>query len=112
MELGERIKILLKRKGMSQNELARKAGLSSSGMSTILKGAYDPRLSSLVAIAQALDCRVVDLIEDEAPQRGERLSAGERHLLETWRSSDEIGREDALALLERHAIKGKEVAAS
>jgi len=112
MELSEQIKIRLKRKKMTQNELARRAGLSKSGMSTIATGAYDPRLSNLIAIARVLDCSVGELLGETTSQTSKYVTDAEWHLLETWRTSDEVGREDALALLERHAIKEKEAAAS
>ena len=64
MGLGDQIRIRLKASGMAQNELARRAGLSSSGMSTIINGAYDPRLSSLRMIAAELHCTVGDLLEE------------------------------------------------
>ena len=65
MALGEQIRMRLKKKGISQNELARKAGISSSGMSTIINGAYDPRLGNLQMIASALDCTVGDLLDEK-----------------------------------------------
>lgn len=64
MGLGDQIRIRLKASGMAQNELARRAGLSSSGMSTIINGAFDPRLSSLRMIAAELHCTVGDLLEE------------------------------------------------
>ena len=64
MGLGDQIRIRLKAAGIAQNELARRAGLSSSGMSTIINGAYDPRLSSLRMIAAELHCTVGDLLEE------------------------------------------------
>ena len=65
MTIGEKIKQRLKEKGMSQNELARRAGLSSSGVSTIINGTFEPRMDNLRQIAQVLDCQPGDLIDDE-----------------------------------------------
>lgn len=65
MTIGEKIKQRLKEKGMSQNELARRAGLSSSGISTIISGSFEPRMDNLRQIAQALDCQPSDLLDDE-----------------------------------------------
>lgn len=63
MTIGEKIKQRLKEKGMSQNELARRAGLSSSGVSTIINGTFEPRMDNLRQIAQVLDCQPGDLID-------------------------------------------------
>lgn len=112
MELGERIRILLKRKGMSQNELARKAGLSSSGMSTILKGAYDPRLSNLIAIARVLDCSVGELLGETTSQTSKYVTDAEWRLLAAYRAAEPAFREEAVAMLERHQVKGKAAAVS
>ena len=82
MTIGEKIKRLLKEKGMSQNELARRAGMSSSGMSTIITGAFEPRMDNLRQIAQVLGCQPGDLLDDddaiknapEIPQDPQRAS--------------------------------------
>ena len=60
----EGVRHKLKQAGMTQNELAKKAGLSSSGLSTIMQGKVSPREDSMQAIAQALCCTVASLLED------------------------------------------------
>lgn len=64
MTIGEKIKARMKEKGLSQNELARRAGLSSSGISTIINGAFEPRMDNLRQIAQVLECQPGDLLDD------------------------------------------------
>ena len=54
MRFCERVKILMEQKGISQNELARKANLSSSGISSALNESGNPRESTMIAIYEAL----------------------------------------------------------
>ena len=112
MELSEQIKIRLKRKNMTQNELARQAGLSKSGMSTIATGAYDPRLSNLIAIARVLDCSVGELLGETTSQTSKYVTDAEWRLLAAYRAAEPAFREEAVAMLERHAIIEKAAAAS
>lgn len=65
MTIGEKIKLRLKECGISQNELARRAGLSSSGISTIINGTFEPRMDNLRQIAQALGCQPGDLLDNQ-----------------------------------------------
>lgn len=53
MTFAQRVKELMKLKGISQNELARKAGLSSSGICTTLSENGNPRESSMISIYNA-----------------------------------------------------------
>ena len=58
-----RIKIILKEKGVSQNELAERLGVTHAVVSRSIAG--NPTLKTLHAIAKALDVRVSDLIEEQ-----------------------------------------------
>ena len=69
MSAGERIKERMKALGIrSQNTLAKMAGLSQSGLSTILSGKAKPREDSMEALAKALNCTVADLYDDQPPE--------------------------------------------
>lgn len=81
MSLGEQIRIRLKANNITQNELARRAGLSSSGISTIINDSYDPRLGNLRLIARELHCTVGDLLE-ETNGENRANTAGEIKLLD------------------------------
>ena len=65
MHVGERIAEMMKKKGISQNRLAKMAQLSQSGISSIISGASSPKENTLQAIASALGCSVSDLLNDE-----------------------------------------------
>ena len=54
MEFGEIVHQIMQEKGIKQNELARKIGMSSSGISTALRDDSNPRLDTMIAIASAL----------------------------------------------------------
>lgn len=61
MGVSERISELMKKRGISQNRLAKAAQISQSGLSAILSGAVSPKETTLNAIAEALGVPVIDL---------------------------------------------------
>jgi transcriptional regulator with XRE-family HTH domain len=66
VNIGDRIRIARKAAGLSQEEVARRAGLSLKGMGEIERGDIeDPHISSLAKIARALGVHVELLIEEE-----------------------------------------------
>ena len=71
MPIKDRLKELRALAGLTQQELATKAGLSISGVVQVELGKIpDPRVSTLAALARALGCTVDDLLggpEDEPP---------------------------------------------
>jgi transcriptional regulator with XRE-family HTH domain len=81
MSIGERIKQEMKKRGISQNRLAKAAQISQSGLSSIISGASSPKENTLQAIATALNISVPELIgnpqfpadKDEAWAIRERL---------------------------------------
>jgi transcriptional regulator with XRE-family HTH domain len=61
--VGERVKRLRKRAGMTQQELAGKAGISLSNLAQIEQGQKtDPRISTVTALAEALGVDVNQLL--------------------------------------------------
>jgi len=66
VDIGERIRIARKRAGLSQEEVARRAGMSLKGMAYIERGRIeDPHYSSLAGIAEALGVSVGELVGEE-----------------------------------------------
>jgi transcriptional regulator with XRE-family HTH domain len=61
MNLGQAIKMCRIRRGVSQEELARRAGYSDSYISFLEQNARDPTISALSGIARALDVPLVIL---------------------------------------------------
>jgi len=60
---GERLKELRLKKDMSQVDVAFEAGVDPRTINRIENGKQDPRLSVVVAIALALECKIDDLIK-------------------------------------------------
>lgn len=72
MSFGENLKRLRRDKGWTQGDLAERAGIKPSHISTMEKGeASDPKLSTLYKLLQALECSPNTLLLDE-----DSMSAG------------------------------------
>jgi len=61
--LANRIKELREQKGISQEELAHRAGLSRTGMGFLETGKRWPRLDTLMKVAQGLNVTVDELLK-------------------------------------------------
>ena len=61
-------------KGMSQADLAAKAGLAQANLSNIEKGKRDLTVSTLLRIARALEVKASTLIEEENPPKPLKLT--------------------------------------
>lgn len=67
-EIGERIALLLKRKQMSQKDLAMMVGVTESALSRYIKNEREPRIDVLANIATALDTTVDYLVTGAQPE--------------------------------------------
>jgi transcriptional regulator with XRE-family HTH domain len=65
MGLGERIKKLRQVAGLSQRDVAKRAGIDPSMVSKIEVKGQNPSLEMLRRIASGLGCSVVDLLDEE-----------------------------------------------
>lgn len=81
LDIGELIVHLREKKKITQKELAKRAGLSSSGLSEIESGKKMPRFATLEKIASALDMDVAQLLSykeendlDKKPSTIENIS--------------------------------------
>ena len=64
--LAERIQLVMNERGMTQADLARKTGMTTSNIAYIVNGkTKDPRLSSVVSIARALNVSLSYLVGKE-----------------------------------------------
>jgi len=59
--LGKRLKALRRRRGMTQSDLARRAGLSLGYLARLELGRHDPSLTTVRKLARALKVTVADL---------------------------------------------------
>lgn len=63
LKLGYKIKYERNRRKISQLELSLKTGLTTRSLSRIECGTNDPKYSTLLKIAQALDMELTDLFD-------------------------------------------------
>lgn len=63
--LGRRIRLLRKSNGLTQEQLAERAGLCYKYVGEIERGEVNPSLKSMVAVATALGVRINDLFPSE-----------------------------------------------
>ena len=71
MNIGQRIKAARTAQGLSQEEIARRSGMSLKGMSYIERGHIeDPHISSVSRIADALGISLSELVEEEPVAAG------------------------------------------
>jgi transcriptional regulator with XRE-family HTH domain len=62
--LGKRVRALRKQKGWSLEELAERAGMHVTYLSSVERGYRNPTLNVLAAIASALDVTLSSLLKD------------------------------------------------
>lgn len=87
MELKDRIYKSMISNGISQADLCRKTGMVSSKISQILQGkTTDPRLSTAVKIADALDVSL-DYLAGRKQTPEIKLSSDEQQLVNNYRDS-------------------------
>ena len=67
--VGKRLRHQRKSVGLTLDAVANKVGLSASAVSLIETGKREARLSTLVALAQAVDCELTDLLHEAPPSR-------------------------------------------
>ena len=70
MEISNNIQKLRWEKGMSQRDLASKSGLSRSTIADIENGIEEPKQSSMIAIARALNLPVGEVFDLEWRNKG------------------------------------------
>lgn len=105
VEIGRRIRELRKKKGLLQEELARKSGLSASALSNFEQGRRRASLAWLGRIARSLGVPVPDLIPQSRARPPLAESPEEEALLTAWRSlsGDPLLQDETLDFIERLA---------
>jgi transcriptional regulator with XRE-family HTH domain len=95
--LGDRISNLREKKGLTQAELARAAGISQPSISQIEAGTRVPSLRVLLSISRGLGIPVSHLMGSETSE----LTEIERKYLHSYRKLDSRSKEDVLKFIER-----------
>src|SRR5690348_7335680 len=65
--IGKCIRHRRKRCGLTLGDLGERVGISASAVSLIETGKREAKVSTLAAMAEALDCQLADLLTDAAP---------------------------------------------
>ncbi len=67
--IGKSVRHRRKKSGLTLDALGERIGLSASAVSLIETGKREAKVSTLVALAEALDCELADLLTEAAPSR-------------------------------------------
>ena len=113
MELNQKLQLLMARRSLNGQKLARLSRVSDSEISRILQGKSRPGLDNALRLAQAvgvsLDFLADDKLDAEPSPPEDALSSEERKLLSVCQK---IGCSEALGILEIVRLLGYEVAMS
>ena len=97
----EKIFARLDELGMSQSELSRRTGISTSTINDWKKKKINPQADKLVVICKALDMSLADLLGDDGGESSSvDYSADEKYLIECYRRSDNQVRRHMLRYME------------
>lgn len=96
----EKLKELMKIKGLNQSELSELCGVSQNSISRWLSGKAEPSISNTIAVARALGVTVADLTGEEPLE----LKPADRKLLALPEEDKQIALE-FLAFFRKHAPK-------
>jgi transcriptional regulator with XRE-family HTH domain len=83
VDIGDRIRAVRKAAGLTQEEVARRSGLTLKAVGEVERGeVQDPHVSSLASIARALGVEIADLLREpvplaEAPETGHDMRVSE-----------------------------------
>lgn len=90
-EVGRKVKKLRMKKNISQNRLAKMAGISQPALSAIESGATNPSSITVELLANALECTVAELLSDD--KSDDAITPAERRLILIYRTLNSQGRE-------------------
>ena len=62
LKVGQCVRYIRIKKGISQEDLAYKAGLSQNSLSTLERGLNNIKLKNLYNICRAMDCDLIELL--------------------------------------------------
>lgn len=83
--------------GISQNQLAKNAGISQAALSKIESEEKNPSVETVYLLAHGLDCTVSELL-GEKPEEATFLTGRQRALLSIFSQLNDAGKNSLLAL--------------
>ena len=98
MTLGDKIRNLRKKKGLSQGELADKIGISGNHLSRLERGHYQPSADVLKKVAGVLEVST-DYILSESNSDSPEVQIQDASLAERVRMLDQLDDEDKTAII-------------
>lgn len=78
--------------GISQNQLAKKAGISQASLSALESETKNPSVETIFLLAAALDCSISELL-GEKPQNAEFLTERQKKLLDIFSQLNDSGKD-------------------
>lgn len=95
--VGQIVKKKRELSGLSQNKLAKKAGISQASLNALESKTNNPSVETLYLLASALDCSVCELLGEDLP--GDiHLSSRQKHLLSIFDQLNDAGKDFLLNL--------------
>lgn len=95
--VGQIVKKKRELSGLSQNKLAKKAGISQASLNALESKTNNPSVETLYLLAAAFDCSVSELLGEELP--GEiRLTSRQKQLLSLFDQLNDAGKDFLLNL--------------
>lgn len=100
-EFGKRVRELRRRRGFTQEELARRCPghVEMQSISEIELGARNCTLQTVAAISKGLGCDPAELFLFAPKAVGRALSALDARIIDLWKGADEATREKAVRIL-------------
>ncbi len=102
-------------KGLSQNQLAKKAGISQASLNALESKTNNPSVETVFLLASALDCTVAELL-GEKPADAIILTQRQRMLLELFVQLNDAGKDfllsQAQSIIQQPAFRQERSAAS
>ena len=90
--VGQIVKKKREQAGLSQNMLAKKAGISQASLNALESKTNNPSVETVFLLASALDCTVSELL-DEKPTNAAFLTARQQQLLDIFQQLNDSGKD-------------------
>ena len=95
--VGQIVKKKREQAGLSQNMLAKKAGISQASLNALESKTNNPSVETVFLLAAALDCTVTELLGEKAENTA-LLTVRQRQLLQIFAQLNDAGKASLLSL--------------
>lgn len=111
--IGDNVRRKREIKKISQNKLAKLAGIAQPTLSAIENSTKSPTIDTVIMLADALECSVSSLISEESD--GDTLTSQEYKIIQDFRLLNQQGKEyvlQSLAMAVQLYISGESISAT